>query len=59
VAFFPHFYVKKNKILKIYAEWRNFQKWVPVASIMGDRGKNLHLAPGAQGALNSELAKSI
>ena len=35
-AFFI-FIFKKNKISKIYVEQRNFQKWVPVAPLMGDR----------------------
>ena len=47
-----------------------FKKWVPVALLMGCLSpiqlatgpkckKNLHLGSGAQGALNSELVKSI
>ena len=30
-----HFYIKKNKISKIYVEYENFQKWVSI-TWMGD-----------------------
>ena len=39
-AFF--IFIFKNKISKIYAEQENFQKWVPVAPLMGDRGPVAH-----------------
>ena len=37
IAFFFIFIFKKNKISKIYAEQGNFQKWVSVAPLMGDK----------------------
>ena len=37
LALFSFLYLKNNKILKIYVEYGNFQKWMPVAPLMGDR----------------------
>jgi len=36
------FYIKKNKISKIYVEYGSFKKWVPVAPVMGDRVPATH-----------------
>ena len=67
---FSFLYLKKIKISKIHGRFEKFQNYTPVAPCLGDRGpvaqpgpkrkqKKLHLGPGAQDALNSELVKSI